>query len=76
MKTGNYAGRMLAGEWRRELQRFQAAWRTRRRAEALDLERFVAGLKKRKPKDLGAFRRAVVALRKKMQHTSSKTLNQ
>jgi hypothetical protein len=66
MKTGNYAELMLAGEWRRELQRFEAAWRKRRRAEALDLERFVARLKKRKPKDLGAFERAVVALRKKL----------
>src|SRR5438876_8853827 len=65
MKTGNYAGHMLAGEWRRQLRKLEAAWRERRHADRRAFDRAIARLKRFKPKDVGAFQRAVRALRKR-----------
>lgn len=67
MKTGNYAGHMLAGQWRRAVRKFEVAGRKRRLADDRDFDRLIEALTRFKPKDVGAFRRAVLALRKKMQ---------
>ena len=53
-------------KWRRQLRKLEAAWRKRVHADLRAFDRGVARLKRFKPKDVRAFRRAVLKLRKKM----------
>jgi hypothetical protein len=54
MKTGNYAASMFAGQWRRELRKFEAEWK---RKSAV-VERFLKSLKRLNPKTQTQLRRA------------------
>ncbi len=54
MKTGKYAALMFAGQWRRELRRFEADWK---RKSAV-VERFLKSLKRLNPKTETELRRA------------------
>jgi len=65
---GNYAGLMIAGQWRREVRRFKKWWaqeRRKRAKDARDIERLIKAASRLKPKDLKAFRKAVVRLKKR-----------
>ena len=65
---GNYAGQIIAGEWRREVRRFEKWWsleRAKRAKDARDIERIIKAAKRLKPKDLRSLRKAVSKLRKR-----------
>lgn len=64
------ATRKYGAEWKRQVRRFEALWRTERAKRLRDirhLDLFLKRMKRLKPNDLRRFRQAVSTLRKRMQ---------
>ena len=64
MKAGNYAKHMIAGQWRREVSRFEAWWARERARDARNIKRVIKAAKRLKPTDVKALHKAVTKLQK------------
>lgn len=68
--ASKYAAEKLRAEWRRQVRRFEALWKTERAKRLRDIrsvDAFLKKMKRLKPNDLRAFRVAVSTLRNRVQ---------
>lgn len=68
--AGAYAAAKYRAEWRRQVRRFETAWKAERAKRFRDIKHvdaFLRKMKQLKPNDLRAFRLAVSTLRRKVQ---------